>query len=311
MTELLQKLKDNNIILKQNCILKSGIKSDYYVDIKKTISIPGLYSYIINKLSWLIEMIPNLNNYAIIGVPQSGIPFASVIAYKLGIPLLLLRSEKKTYGTKKLIEGETSNKNIILIEDVITTGQSIIETIDILDENNYNVNYVFTIFNRGETDYKYFISRKINFNYLTEMNNTLINKLNKLKSLNNIFKTIANIVMKKKTNIILSVDIPDINKFMSFINLLGKYIAGVKVHLDIFPELERDQIRSFLIIEKVKNNFIVIEDRKFADICSTNILQNKELKTDEYADIIICHGLTGFEFAKYSKITYNNCRRII
>jgi len=300
MSNLLQLLKDNDIILNQECILKSGIKSDYYIDIKRTISIPSLYKTIINDLIWQIKMIPNLSNYCIIGVPYSGIPFASVIAYQLGIPLLLLRSEKKTYGTKKLIEGESENKNIILIEDVITTGKSIIETINSLNNCDYKVKYVFTIFNRGNVPFNYFPN--INFNYLTEMNTTTLSKLNKLEETHNIYKNLNNIIKNKRTNIILSVDIPESNKFKRTVENLGSHIAGIKVHLDIFPENIRQEIRNFLKKEKIRQGFLVIEDRKYADICSTNILQDRELKTDEYADIIICHGITGFEFMKQVNI---------
>ena len=98
--ELYNKLVDNNIILRQECTLKSGIKSDYYVDIKKTISIP-LFSDIIEGLYTNIGRLENLDQYAIIGVPYSGIPYASVLAYRLKIPLLLMRLEQKEIWNEK------------------------------------------------------------------------------------------------------------------------------------------------------------------------------------------------------------------
>ena len=57
-----QTLLDNNIIVKGNFTLKSGKKSDYYVDIKKTISIPVLFNQIINQLCNEIKLIPLANN---------------------------------------------------------------------------------------------------------------------------------------------------------------------------------------------------------------------------------------------------------
>ena len=90
-----QSLVDNNIIIKGDFTLKSGEKSNYYIDIKKTISIPKLFDEIIQCLYNNIKHIPNLNKYCIIGVPYAGIPFASIISYKLQIPLLLLRKEQK------------------------------------------------------------------------------------------------------------------------------------------------------------------------------------------------------------------------
>ena len=52
----------------------------------------------------------------------------------------------------------------------------------------------------------------------------------------------------------------------------------------------------------MKQNFLVIEDRKFADICSTNIKQMEALKLEIYADIVICHAITGFEFINHCKL---------
>jgi orotate phosphoribosyltransferase len=163
---LYQKLIDHKIIINGDFILKSGKKSNYYIDIKKTISIPSLYKYIIDLLHNNIIKINNLNKYAIIGVPYSGIPFASTLSYKLNIPLLLLRKKQKTYGTEKIIEGETENKDIILIEDVITTGKSILETINNLNKLNYNVRYVFTIFQRKEFDCNILKKKNINYSFL-------------------------------------------------------------------------------------------------------------------------------------------------
>ena len=70
------------------------------------------------------------------------------------------------------------------------------------------------------------------------------------------------------------------------------------MHLDIFNESDRNEIREFLVEQKQKNNFLVIEDRKFSDICNTNLLQMDALKIKEYADIVISHAVSGFEFVK-------------
>ena len=88
-------LKHHNIIIEGNFKLKSGKKTDYYVDIKQTISNPELFNIIINILCNKINQIQNVTSYSIMGVPYAGIPFASVVGYKLNIPQLMLRKEKK------------------------------------------------------------------------------------------------------------------------------------------------------------------------------------------------------------------------
>ena len=71
---------------------------------------------------------------------------------------------------------------------------------------------------------------------------------------------------------------------------------------DIFMDEDREDIRQFLIRTKLEGKFLVIEDRKFADICMTNIKQMEALKVMNYADIIICHAITGFEFINHIKL---------
>ena len=292
-------LVNNEIIIHGNFTLKSGKKSNYYVNIKKTFSIPKLFNKIINSLSEKISKINDLEKCCIIGIPTSGIPFASAISYKLNIPFILLRDKQKKYGTKKLFEGEIGDKNIILIEDVMTTGGSIIETIDIFEDLGYNVKYVFTIFQRGKLDYYIFKNRNINYNYLLSINKSLINKLIELIPLHPIYNKLYEISYSKKSNLILSVDKTNVDIFKNIIIKCSQYIVAVKVHMDIFRDEDRNDIRQFLYINKFKYNFLVIEDRKFGDICNTNLQQYEALKVEEYADIVICHAISGFKFTKY------------
>lgn len=295
-------LKHHDIIIEGDFKLKSGEKTDYYVDIKQTISNPELFNTIIDILYNKINQIPNVTSYSIMGVPYAGIPFASVIGYKLNIPQLMLRKEKKMYGRKKMIEGNSKNKNLILIEDVMTTGKSILETIDSLNKHEYNVKYVFTIFQRGVLNYNKFFHKNIQYNYLISRKLKLHEKLLEITPYNNMYATMNQLSLKKKTNLILSADITDIEKFKKTIIECGEHIFALKIHLDIFPETEREDIRNFIIKQKKEDNFLIIEDRKFSDICKTNIQQMKALKIKTYADIVICHGIAGFEFIKYCSL---------
>ena len=295
-------LKHHNIIIEGNFKLKSGKKTDYYVDIKQTISNPELFNIIINILCNKINQIQNVTSYSIMGVPYAGIPFASVVGYKLNIPQLMLRKEKKMYGRKKMIEGNSKNRNLILIEDVMTTGNSIFETINYLNKHEYNVKYVFTIFQRGVLYYNKFFDKNIQYNYLISRKLKLHEKLSEIAPYNSMYTTMNRLSIKKETNLILSVDNPDIDTFKQIVLQCGEQIFALKIHLDIFPETERESIRNFLIKQKKKDNFLVIEDRKFSDICKTNIQQMKALKIITYADIVICHGIAGFEFIKYCSL---------
>ena len=92
------------------------------------------------------EKILKTNFKRICGIPYGGMHIASIVSYKYNYPLLLLRKETKSYGTKKNLEGEFyENEKCIVFEDVITTGSSLVQYLKILNRNKIEVNDVFVI----------------------------------------------------------------------------------------------------------------------------------------------------------------------
>lgn len=70
------------------------------------------------------------NQVRLCGVPYTALPIATIVSIDTNLPMLIRRKEQKTYGTKKLIDGEYScGDDVIVIEDVITSGASILETV--------------------------------------------------------------------------------------------------------------------------------------------------------------------------------------
>jgi orotate phosphoribosyltransferase len=110
-------------------ILSSGKKSPYYVDLRQSISNHIAMDWIANSLARIvINEIGKEKVDKIMGVPTAGIPFATLVSQKLAKPMLYYRRERKEHGVRKKIEGNMErNDRILMIDDLITTGQSVID----------------------------------------------------------------------------------------------------------------------------------------------------------------------------------------
>ena len=92
---------------------------------------------------------PKNINYYLCGLPYAGIPFCVAASIKNLIPMIMLRKEKKQYGTKKMIEGNICHGDeIVLIDDILTTGTSIIESLVHFKE--YKIKSVIVLLDRCE-----------------------------------------------------------------------------------------------------------------------------------------------------------------
>lgn len=146
--QLILDLFDADMIKFGEFTLKSGKQSYIYADIRTAISYPKIYKHICDLFYTLVEP---LKYDFICGVPYSALTFASAIAYEHSIPMLLKRKEAKEYGTKKILEGSyQTGQQCVLIEDVITTGASILETIDALKAHGVQVTDICTLIDRNQ-----------------------------------------------------------------------------------------------------------------------------------------------------------------
>ncbi len=126
-------------------VLASGKKSKYYVDIKKASTKYEILELMGNMLAEKVK------GDMLAGVELGAVPLVAITAIKAKRDYLIIRKEKKEYGTSKLIEGDyKEGQEVDIIEDVVTTGGSVLRAIKILRSAGLTVNRVICVVDREE-----------------------------------------------------------------------------------------------------------------------------------------------------------------
>jgi orotate phosphoribosyltransferase len=142
--KLIQHLKECGAIKFGRFVLTSGAISDYYIDIKKASTDPKILKLIAQQMSDYTKGYDMLA-----GMELGAVPLVVALALETGLPYVIIRKEKREHGTGKQIEGgEVKGKSVLIIEDVTTSGGSVVKTIQILRENNAEVEKVLVVVDR-------------------------------------------------------------------------------------------------------------------------------------------------------------------
>lgn len=170
----------------------SGLRSPIYCDNRLILGYPNLRKFVANQLAAIVKQ--NFNNIdAIMGTSTAGIPHATSVADLLDLPCGYVRSKPKNYGASNQIEGfNVENKNIVVIEDLISTSKSVKEVVDALKKQKANVVGVVAIFSYNmlmskeyfETEeIKYFTLSDIDsfMHYCVESEKLTLDDLNQIK----------------------------------------------------------------------------------------------------------------------------------
>ncbi len=137
-------LLDNGAIKFGDFTLTSGQKSSYYVDIKEVSTVPRLLNAIAQELSAKVQA------GCIAGVELGAVPILIATAIKLDLPYLIIRKERE-HGVKNLVVGRSDGvTKADIIEDVVTTGGSVLKAATLLRSRGIEVSRVIAVVDREQ-----------------------------------------------------------------------------------------------------------------------------------------------------------------
>ena len=146
--KLIDALKACGAVQYGNFTLTSGKKAKFYVDIKKASTHPKTLKLIAKQAAIKIE---DMDVSTVAGIELGGVPLATAVSIETELPLLIVRKSTKDYGTKSRFIGDIKPKDkIVMLEDVTTTGNSVIDAIKILREDGASVKHIICVVDREE-----------------------------------------------------------------------------------------------------------------------------------------------------------------
>lgn len=146
--EVAEILRKTGCIKVGRFILSSGGESTIYIDLRVIFSHPREFKALAELCARRVE---ELDFEIVAGVESSGIPLATTLALIMGKPMVYVRKEAKSHGTRKLIEGDyMPGLKALLVDDVATTGSSLEKAASALRSEGLTVEDAFVVVDREE-----------------------------------------------------------------------------------------------------------------------------------------------------------------
>ncbi|HTL30417.1 MAG TPA: orotate phosphoribosyltransferase [Tepidisphaeraceae bacterium] len=144
--QLAQRIADVSL-LRGEFTLRSGRKSNYYLDKYRFETQPD----VLNALGKMLADRVTVDIDRIAGAELGAVALAAATAMSCGKPFVIIRNQKKDYGTSKLIEGVLEKgEKVLIVEDVLTTGGQVIEAAKTLKEAGAVVERIVAVIDREE-----------------------------------------------------------------------------------------------------------------------------------------------------------------
>lgn len=146
MVSLAKLLVDAGAFKTGEFTLSSGKTSPYYVDCKQACADPATLRTLAQHGTMY-----TVGRDAVAGTALGGVPLAVALGLEAGRPTLLVRSASKEHGTEGRVEGPVrGDENVLVVEDVVTTGGSLLEAVEALRARGCTVRHALAIVDRQE-----------------------------------------------------------------------------------------------------------------------------------------------------------------
>jgi uridine monophosphate synthetase len=141
--DLILQLYDIGCIMFGSFVQASGDVFPYYIDLRKIISNPQVFNLV---LSAYEDILRNLDFDRLAGIPYGSLPTATGLALRLNCPMIFPRKEVKAHGTRKVIEGNfTEGETVVVVDDILISGKSVMEGAEKLKSAGLNVSDIVVL----------------------------------------------------------------------------------------------------------------------------------------------------------------------
>ncbi|XP_064075003.1 uridine 5'-monophosphate synthase-like [Vanessa tameamea] len=148
LKELAVQLFDVGAVRLGDIEAKVGRRTPIYFDLRVVVSHPKIMMAIAQHLQILAS---EIDHDILCGVPYAALPFAAVMSVNTNTPMIMKRKETKLYATKKILEGVfEQNQKCLVVEDVVTSGGSLLETVHTLRKERLSVTDAVIVLEREQ-----------------------------------------------------------------------------------------------------------------------------------------------------------------